>query len=236
MWAFATLRRAHAATLTLCRDRFGEKPLYLLRDGDGGLYFGSEAKFVFALPGAPRPSTSATSSATSSTATRRSTRRADTFFEGVEELPPGHVLRASAPTATETRGRYWRPPRPSRDDMMASTRRSPGARERLIRSVELRLRADVPLAFCMSGGIDSIVADLDRHATSSTTTCTASRSSTRDERYEEQDMVEHAVERLGAPPHADPARHDGLPAAPARARPPPRRARLHDHLLRRTGC
>ena len=30
-----------------------------------------------------------------------------------------------------------------------------GTRERLIRSVELRLRADVPLAFCMSGGVDS---------------------------------------------------------------------------------
>jgi asparagine synthase (glutamine-hydrolysing) len=30
-----------------------------------------------------------------------------------------------------------------------------GARERLLQTVRLRLRADVPLAFCMSGGIDS---------------------------------------------------------------------------------
>ena len=30
-----------------------------------------------------------------------------------------------------------------------------GTKDRLLRSVELRLRADVPLAFCMSGGVDS---------------------------------------------------------------------------------
>ena len=37
------------------RDRFGEKPLFLLRDPDGGLYFGSEPKFLFALAGRVPP-------------------------------------------------------------------------------------------------------------------------------------------------------------------------------------
>ena len=71
-----------------------------------------------------------------------------------------------------------------------------GTRERLIRSVELRLRADVPLAFLMSGGVDSLslisiarrVFDHDVHGFTIVNS---------DERYEEQDMVEHAVERLG---------------------------------------
>ena len=71
-----------------------------------------------------------------------------------------------------------------------------GARERLIRAVELRLRADVPLAFCMSGGVDSLalisiarnVFDYDVHGFTIVNS---------DARYEEQDMVEHAVERLG---------------------------------------
>jgi len=71
-----------------------------------------------------------------------------------------------------------------------------GARERLIRSVELRLRADVPLAFCMSGGVDSNslisiakrVFDYDVHGFTIANT---------DSRYEEQDMVDLAVSDLG---------------------------------------
>ncbi len=47
MWAFAWLDEGG---LTLARDRFGEKPLFVYEDGDG-VYFGSEPKFLFALLG-----------------------------------------------------------------------------------------------------------------------------------------------------------------------------------------
>ena len=81
-----------------------------------------------------------------------------------------------------------------------------GTRERLIRSVELRLRADVPLAFCMSGGVDSNslistarrVFGYDVHGFTIVNT---------DERYEEQEMVELAVRDLGIRHTAIPARH-----------------------------
>jgi asparagine synthase (glutamine-hydrolysing) len=71
-----------------------------------------------------------------------------------------------------------------------------GTRQRLIESVRLRLRADVPLAFCMSGGVDS-----------NSLICTAKRELgydvhgftivNQDARYEEQDEVEHVVRELG---------------------------------------
>jgi len=50
MWAFASYDGSDGA-VTLSRDRFGEKPLYLHR-ADEGLYFGSEPKFIAALRGA----------------------------------------------------------------------------------------------------------------------------------------------------------------------------------------
>ncbi len=91
-----------------------------------------------------------------------------------------------------------------------------GARERLVRAVELRLRADVPLAFCMSGGVDSNalisiakrVFDYDVHGFTIVNT---------DARYEERDMVEHAVAELGIRHTAIPRRHQRVSrqAAPA---------------------
>ena len=145
---------------------------------------------------------------------------------------PGALLAASAPAGDERaaatggpRGR--RPTTACRYEEAVA-----GTRERLIRSVELRLRADVPLAFCMSGGVDSMslisiakqrlrLRRARLHDRQLATSATRSRtwSSTRSR-------------ELGVRHTADPARHRRLPAAAARARAPPRRARLHDHLLR----
>ena len=86
MWAFAAFDSA-AGTLRLARDRFGEKPLYLLRDGDE-LWFGSELKFLAALAGRTLPVTGASSSATWSTATSRSTSRARRSSRASRSCPP----------------------------------------------------------------------------------------------------------------------------------------------------
>ena len=49
MWAFA-LYDAATGELSLCRDRFGEKPLHMHRDAHG-LWFASEPPALFALMG-----------------------------------------------------------------------------------------------------------------------------------------------------------------------------------------
>jgi asparagine synthase (glutamine-hydrolysing) len=216
MWAFAFYDE-RTKRLSLCRDRFGEKPLYLHR-ADGGLYFGSEPKFIAALLGRPlRPNANHLRRFLVN-GYKALYKGRETFFEGLEELPAAHVLHVDA--GGEKLERYWTP-RIAEKAEMSYDEAVAGARERLVRSVELRLRADVPLAFCMSGGIDSNaligiakrVFRFDVHGFTILNT---------DTRYEEQDMVDLAVRELGV-------RHTAIPVSPANFLPRLReQVRYHD--------
>ena len=53
MWAFAWYNE-ESGRLLLCRDRFGEKPLYFY-ESDQNLYFASEPKAIFTLLGKSLP-------------------------------------------------------------------------------------------------------------------------------------------------------------------------------------
>ena len=150
MWAFALVDRREGA-LVLARDRFGEKPLYLFRAGDT-LYFGSEIKFLAALSG-HRPAVDLTQVRRFLAGGYRALfRHAASFFGDVTELPAGTFVKLTGPQVPPPT-RYWalsfRPRAMTRADAVA------GVRERLLQAVALRLRADVPVAFCLSGGVDS---------------------------------------------------------------------------------
>lgn len=199
MWAFATYDEA-TGTLGLARDRFGEKPLYIYRQNDD-FYFGSEVKFIAGLLGRPLRVNHGHLRRYLVNGYKSLYKTSDTFFERLEELGSGAWLeRGSA--GDERTGRFWRPGRPESNGLSYEESVA-GTRERLIRSVELRLRADVPMAFCMSGGVDSMslisiaknVFDYDVHGFTIVN---------RDERYEEQDMVEYAKLELGV-------RHTAIP-------------------------
>jgi asparagine synthase (glutamine-hydrolysing) len=93
------------------------------------------------------------------------------------------------------RRRYWRLGFHPLAGMTAEEAAT-GVRERLTRSVELRLRADVPLAFCLSGGVDSTalaaiasrICGYDVHGFTIVND---------DPRYDERNVVETAVAELG---------------------------------------
>ena len=205
MWAFALFDET-AGMLSLCRDRFGEKPLYVLRTEDG-LYFGSEPKFIAELLGRPlRPNLNHLRRYLVN-GYRSLYKGRETFFEDLEELPAGHVLHLGA-GGKERLERYWRPKLRVEDDMSYEESVA-GVRERLLRSVELRLRADVPLAFCMSGGIDSnsLIGIAKRHFDYDVHGFTIVNT---DARYEEQDMVELSVRELGVRHTAIPVQRDNF--------------------------
>lgn len=191
MWAFAYYNE-DTGELLLSRDRFGEKPLYLYRE-DGALYFGSEIKFIAALRGGalrPNLNTLRRYLVNGYKAIYKST---DTFHEGVSELPTGSVLRIGA--GGEQHIRYWTPTF-EQDESLTFDQAVEQARAALIDSVRLRLRADVPIAFCMSGGIDSnsLISiarrtfGYDVHGFTILNT---------DSRYDEREMLDVSVRELG---------------------------------------
>ena len=199
MWAFAAYDERDASVL-LSRDRFGEKPLYVYSDSKG-LYFGSEVKFIVALRGCALTVNTDHVQRYLVNGYKALYKDRHTFFHGLRELRPGTAL-ALAADGTETEHRYWSPEYVT-DEQMSYDEAVAGARERLIRSVQLRLRADVPLAFCMSGGVDSnaLISIAKRVFGYDVHGFTIVNS---DSRYEEQDLVEHAVHQLGI-------RHTAIP-------------------------
>ena len=199
MWAFAAYDE-QSGSLVLSRDRFGEKPLYMVDDGDG-IAFGSEIKFIAALRGERLPIDLDHVRRYLVNGYKALYKQPNQFFRGLEELPAACTL-AIDRDGQRTLERYWTPAvdpelEMSRDDAVA------GVRSRLIRSVELRLRADVPIAFCMSGGVDSnsLISIAKRELGYQVHGFTIASA---DARYEESELVGHAVDQLAL-------RHTSIP-------------------------
>jgi asparagine synthase (glutamine-hydrolysing) len=192
MWAFAVYDEKDGS-LTLCRDRFGEKPLFLYHDNNG-LYWGSEIKFIVELLGKHLEVNYDHLFRFMVNGYRALYKKKQTFYKELSELPMATMLQISA-NGKEREIPYWKLAF-TPDDNMTYEEAVRGIRERMIRTVELRLRSDVPLAFCMSGGIDS-----------NALICIAKREFNydvhgftiinKDSRYEENDMVECVVSELG---------------------------------------
>jgi asparagine synthase (glutamine-hydrolysing) len=140
----------NSQVLLAARDRFGIKPLFYAQVGDT-TYVASEIKALFAAGVAARWDQAAVH------------RRLmlmnlcdETLFQGVRQVPPGHYLLASRSGLRLVR--YWDFDYPREDEqgiplgVLAQVER---VRELLIESVRLRLRADVPVGYYLSGGIDS---------------------------------------------------------------------------------
>jgi asparagine synthase (glutamine-hydrolysing) len=191
MWALAVYDTADGS-LSLCRDRFGEKPLYLYQDATG-LYFGSEVKFITVLLGQRLEVNHAQLYRYLVNGYKSLYKNGDTYFHGLAELPPASSVHLQA-SGEIRQSRYWQL-QYDPDEAMSYDDAVAEARSRLIQAVKLRLRADVPLAFCMSGGIDSntllsIAKNVFAYDVHGFTIANV------DARYEEQAMVDYAVQTL----------------------------------------
>jgi asparagine synthase (glutamine-hydrolysing) len=149
MFAFLLLDTQEHRLIAV-RDRFGIKPLYMWTAPDGSLIFASEIKAFTAHPNwTPQINTArATDFLTRGVIDHTD----ETMFAGVRQLPAGHLLEVDLTEATlQTKLRRWFDLRP------APCEPEPAARllELLQQSVTRRLRADVAVGSCLSGGLDS---------------------------------------------------------------------------------
>lgn len=155
-------------TLFLARDRVGILPLFYA-EYQGRLVFGSEIKALFAHPGL---ATSLDPIALAQTFTLWTTLGARTPFTGVTALPPGHTLIARAGRVRVAP--YWQLTFPAAVEPLRMTEDDYAAQlaDLLWDATRIRLRADVPVAAYLSGGLDSstIAALIRNHEHSRLTT------------------------------------------------------------------
>lgn len=150
-FAFAIWDRARKEAF-LARDRFGVRPLFFTVDASR-LLFASEIKSLFAVSDIRRAFDPV---GLGQTFAFWSPQAPHTPFDGIRQLPAGHTLLVRE-GSTDLR-RYWSMPfHPSaeEEDLWDEEYYVERLLDELIRATRLRLRADVPVAAYLSGGLDS---------------------------------------------------------------------------------
>ncbi len=160
MFAILLLDRV-ARRLVAARDRFGVKPLYYWISPEGDLAFASEIKQFTVLDGW-RPRLDA-QRAYDFLAWGMADHTGDTMFEGVHQIRGGELVELALTSegfqeslrrreSLQTRAWYRLTPRAFEGSLQDAAIEF---RELLTDSIRLRLRADVPVGSCLSGGLDS---------------------------------------------------------------------------------
>lgn len=149
MWAFS-IYDIEKGEVFCSRDRFGIKPFYFMEE-EGDLYFSSEIKQLLEVKENVRAN--------------RETLEAyllngildyteQTMFEGICQLPGGYNLIYSLSSRQYTI-MQWYDINNVKENALNFKQNKKLFKEHFFNSVKLRLRADVPVGSCLSGGLDS---------------------------------------------------------------------------------
>jgi asparagine synthase (glutamine-hydrolysing) len=150
MWAFA-IWDERDKKLFLSKDRFAEKPLYYFHDNDG-FYFASEIKAIQSLLQKKLQINYNHLKRYLVYGYKFLYKTPETYYHGIRQIE--YASNATLDCDINfSQSKYWKPT--SHIEDMTLDEAVEGARHHLLESVKLRLRSDVPLAFCLSGGIDS---------------------------------------------------------------------------------
>ncbi len=193
MWAFV-LYDPRRRRLIASRDRLGVKPLYYVATARGTM-FASEVGALLECPGV-RPRI-AMQSLGHYLVDRHIDDSAETMYRDIHELRGGHTLELDVDTGATQLSRYWDLPEEpdlELDDEAVLDRFS----ELIEDSVRLRVRADVPVAITLSGGVDSSVVTVAAHRVAGRCVRTFTSRFPGDPSLDESRYAAHVVTTSGA--------------------------------------
>lgn len=207
MWAFA-LWDLRKKQLFCARDRFGIKPFYYHLDTKRFL-FASEIKTLLQDKRLER---SPNEQIIYDYLAKASIDHSDeTFFKGIKQLPAAHYLIVDAGSKQIRISRFWDLEPAKHINNISDSEASAGFYELFEDSIRLRLRSDVPLGTCLSGGLDSSsIVCVTNHLLNNSGLPNLSVKGKRqktfsscfeDKRFDERDFIAEVVKQTGVDAH-----------------------------------
>lgn len=199
MWAIAIWDEKEKV-LFCARDRFGIKPFYY-SVGHDFFAFASEIKSLLVLPEISRE--------VNQRACYRFLRFGEvyfeeqTFFSEICSLPPAHFMRISPDGVVKEQ--YWSLPSDIQSSDIPMNDSIQIFKDLLTDSVRLRLRSDVPVGSCLSGGLDSSSIVALMHGllkeTESTAPVHVFSACYVDKRFDERDFIQQLLNQYSLQEH-----------------------------------
>ena len=152
MWSFAIYNKFNGE-LFIARDRFGEKPLFYLREGKD-FYFASEIKYLKSLFPKKFSINKDKINRYLAFGYKSLCKDNSTFFENIYSLNPGEYIKIN--NNNFLKKKYWILKEKKKLNINYSDALEESGRL-LQKSISLRTRSDVPITVCLSGGVDSSV-------------------------------------------------------------------------------
>lgn len=204
MWAFALFDRTKNQ-LFAARDRFGIKPFYYYL-GDDRFILASEIKALLpALPGQPKANVPRL---LDNILFGTFDHTAETMFDNIWQIQPSHYLLFDIPAFSFKTGQYYDIDKivPNKQSYKENTQQF---KELFIDAVRLRLRADVPVGSCLSGGLDSssivcVVASLLKNEAEGGAghhTLSSCYIQADELKYDEQEYIDQVINQTGVKGH-----------------------------------
>ncbi len=191
MWTFAILN-TETNDIFLSRDRFGEKPLYIYEDNNG-FYFFSETKYLKSILKNKIEINPLQIGNYLNNGYKSLNKKNQTFYKNILKIESGSNILINY--KKELKKETFFNPKYQPNNKLSLQDCIEQVRALLIDSMKLRIRSDVPLAFCLSGGIDSssLVSIASKKLNCEFKTFSILDS---DERYNEKDNMDATVKDL----------------------------------------